>query len=195
MNHRIITDIADYIFVSRLIKKQKNTVTPNLALLSRVSGNRKPKGMVMIMFRSTCRKKSDKIFHRFCSTGFPVRVRLFQEVEGPGQRQIACQHPHVCIPLSGALFYDAVKELARLTGLTPRTLRYYDAIGLLRPRRGRDNDYPSFPRISFRPSCRFLLLFRTMRAERRGSARPLPFAVPGGGRDAPANLPQSEKNA
>ena len=34
-----------------------------------------------------------------------------------------------------------VKELARLTGLTPRTLRYYDAIGLLRPRRGRDNDY------------------------------------------------------
>lgn len=34
-----------------------------------------------------------------------------------------------------------VKELARLTGLTPRTLRYYDAIGLLRPRRGRENDY------------------------------------------------------
>ena len=34
-----------------------------------------------------------------------------------------------------------VKDLARLTGLTPRTLRYYDAIGLLRPRRGRDNDY------------------------------------------------------
>lgn len=34
-----------------------------------------------------------------------------------------------------------VKELARLTGLTPRTLRYYDAIGLLRPRRSRDNDY------------------------------------------------------
>ena len=34
-----------------------------------------------------------------------------------------------------------VKELARLSGLTPRTLRYYDAIGLLRPRRGRENDY------------------------------------------------------
>ena len=34
-----------------------------------------------------------------------------------------------------------VKDLARLTGLTPRTLRYYDAIGLLCPRRGRDNDY------------------------------------------------------
>lgn len=34
-----------------------------------------------------------------------------------------------------------VKELARLTGLTPRTLRYYDSIGLLCPRRGRDNDY------------------------------------------------------
>lgn len=34
-----------------------------------------------------------------------------------------------------------VKELARLTGLTPRTLRYYDAIGLLRPHRGRENDY------------------------------------------------------
>lgn len=34
-----------------------------------------------------------------------------------------------------------VKELARLTGLTPRTLRYYDTIGLLCPRRGRENDY------------------------------------------------------
>lgn len=34
-----------------------------------------------------------------------------------------------------------VKELARLTGLTPRTLRYYDSVGLLCPRRGRENDY------------------------------------------------------
>ena len=34
-----------------------------------------------------------------------------------------------------------VKDLARLTGLTPRTLRYYDGIGLLCPGRGRDNDY------------------------------------------------------
>lgn len=34
-----------------------------------------------------------------------------------------------------------VKDLARLTGLTPRTLRYYDSIGLLRPRRGRENGY------------------------------------------------------
>lgn len=34
-----------------------------------------------------------------------------------------------------------VKQLAELTGLTPRTLRYYDAIGLLRPCRDRENDY------------------------------------------------------
>ena len=34
-----------------------------------------------------------------------------------------------------------VKELSRLTGLTPRTLRYYDALGLLSPARNRDNDY------------------------------------------------------
>lgn len=34
-----------------------------------------------------------------------------------------------------------VKDLVRLTGLTPRTLRYYDSIGLLCPRRGRENDY------------------------------------------------------
>ena len=34
-----------------------------------------------------------------------------------------------------------VKELALLTGLTPRTLRYYDGIGLLRPGRSRENDY------------------------------------------------------
>ena len=34
-----------------------------------------------------------------------------------------------------------VKQLAELTGLTPRTLRYYDAIGLLRPGRNKENDY------------------------------------------------------
>jgi len=34
-----------------------------------------------------------------------------------------------------------VKALAELAGVTPRTLRYYDAIGLLCPRRGRENDY------------------------------------------------------
>jgi len=34
-----------------------------------------------------------------------------------------------------------VTDLARLTNLTPRTLRYYDAIGLLCPGRGRDNGY------------------------------------------------------
>ena len=34
-----------------------------------------------------------------------------------------------------------VSQLSRLTGLTPRTLRYYDAIGLLRPERVRENDY------------------------------------------------------
>lgn len=34
-----------------------------------------------------------------------------------------------------------VKDLSRITGLTPRTLRYYDAVGLLCPRRDRENDY------------------------------------------------------
>lgn len=34
-----------------------------------------------------------------------------------------------------------VKDLSRITGLTPRTLRYYDAVGLLCPRRGTENDY------------------------------------------------------
>ena len=34
-----------------------------------------------------------------------------------------------------------VKQLAQLTGLTPRTLRYYDAIGLLRPGRDQENAY------------------------------------------------------
>lgn len=34
-----------------------------------------------------------------------------------------------------------VKQLAALTGLTPRTLRYYDAIGLLQPSRSRENGY------------------------------------------------------
>ncbi len=34
-----------------------------------------------------------------------------------------------------------VQQIAALTGLTPRTLRYYDAIGLLRPGRDAGNDY------------------------------------------------------
>ena len=34
-----------------------------------------------------------------------------------------------------------VKQLASLTGLTPRTLRYYDAIGLLQPSRSQENGY------------------------------------------------------
>ena len=44
--------------IPKLIKKQKNTVTQSLALLSRVRGNRKPKGSVMITFKTTCLKKS-----------------------------------------------------------------------------------------------------------------------------------------
>lgn len=34
-----------------------------------------------------------------------------------------------------------VQQLSQLTGLTPRTLRYYDAIGLLCPARDQGNDY------------------------------------------------------
>lgn len=37
-----------------------------------------------------------------------------------------------------------VKQLSELTGLTPRTLRYYDAIGLLRPARDAGNDYRQY---------------------------------------------------
>lgn len=52
-----------------------------------------------------CNEVPDKIFHRFYSVDFPVCFRFFQEMEDPGQRQPACQNPHVCIPLFGALFY------------------------------------------------------------------------------------------
>lgn len=34
-----------------------------------------------------------------------------------------------------------IKELADLSGVSPRTLRYYDEIGLLRPERNAENDY------------------------------------------------------
>lgn len=34
-----------------------------------------------------------------------------------------------------------IKELAELSGVSPRTLRYYDEIGLLRPERDAENDY------------------------------------------------------
>ena len=54
-----------------------------------------------------------------------------------------------------------VKELARLTGLTPRTLRYYDSIGLLCPRRGRDNDYRLYGRGEV-DRLQQILLYRDM---------------------------------
>lgn len=38
----------------KLIKKQKNIVRMNLADSLRVNGNRKPKGMVIIIFNTTC---------------------------------------------------------------------------------------------------------------------------------------------
>ena len=34
-----------------------------------------------------------------------------------------------------------VKQLSKLTGVTPRTLHYYDEIGLLKPSRTGDNGY------------------------------------------------------
>jgi DNA-binding transcriptional MerR regulator len=34
-----------------------------------------------------------------------------------------------------------IKELAELAGVSARTLRHYNAVGLLRPLRNRDNDY------------------------------------------------------
>lgn len=34
-----------------------------------------------------------------------------------------------------------IKDLAKLSGVSPRTLRYYDEIGLLVPERGTENDY------------------------------------------------------
>ncbi len=34
-----------------------------------------------------------------------------------------------------------VKQLSRLAGITPRTLHYYDEIGLLKPTRVGDNGY------------------------------------------------------
>jgi len=54
-----------------------------------------------------------------------------------------------------------VHELARLTGLTPRALRYYDAIGLLCPTRDRGNDYRLYgPREVDR--LEQILLYRSM---------------------------------
>lgn len=54
-----------------------------------------------------------------------------------------------------------VKELAQITGLTPRTLRYYDAIGLLRPARAAENDYRLYgPREVDR--LEQILLYRAM---------------------------------
>ncbi len=54
-----------------------------------------------------------------------------------------------------------VKELSELTGLTPRTLRYYDAIGLLCPARNRDNDYRLYGEAEV-DRLQQILLYRAM---------------------------------
>ena len=54
-----------------------------------------------------------------------------------------------------------VKELARLTGLTPRTLRYYDSIGLLCPQRGKENDYRLYGPVEV-DRLQQILLYRDM---------------------------------
>ena len=54
-----------------------------------------------------------------------------------------------------------VTELARLTGLTPRTLRYYDTIGLLRPQRNSGNDYRLYGPAEV-DRLQQILLFRDM---------------------------------
>jgi len=54
-----------------------------------------------------------------------------------------------------------VKQLARLAGVTPRTLHYYDEIGLLKPSRGSDNGYRYYgePEVLL---LQQILLFRKM---------------------------------
>lgn len=54
-----------------------------------------------------------------------------------------------------------VNELARLTGLTPRTLRYYDSIGLLCPARDGSNDYRRYSGQDV-DRLQQILLFREM---------------------------------
>lgn len=54
-----------------------------------------------------------------------------------------------------------VSQLSRLTGLTPRTLRYYDAIGLLRPDRVQENDYRLYGSAEV-DRLQQILLFREM---------------------------------
>ncbi len=54
-----------------------------------------------------------------------------------------------------------VNELARMSGLTPRTLRYYDAIGLLRPARDSSNDYRQYA-ASEVERLQHILLYREM---------------------------------
>jgi len=49
-----------------------------------------------------------------------------------------------------------VQQLSQLTGLTPRTLRYYDSIGLLRPRRQKENDYRLYSEDEVKRLCQIL---------------------------------------
>lgn len=54
-----------------------------------------------------------------------------------------------------------VQQLSRLTGLTPRTLRYYDALGLLCPVRDAANDYRRYGPAEVE-RLRQILLYREM---------------------------------
>lgn len=46
----------------------------------------------------------------------------------------------------GSAYIYSVKQLAQLSGVSPRTLRYYDQIGLLHPQRQDGNDYRRYGR-------------------------------------------------
>ena len=54
-----------------------------------------------------------------------------------------------------------VNQLAQLSGLTPRTLRYYDAIGLLRPARDNASGYRRYTAAEV-DRLQQILLYREM---------------------------------
>lgn len=64
-----------------------------------------------------------------------------------------------------------VKQLSELTGLTPRTLRYYDAIGLLRPARDGANDYRRYGPAEVE-RLRQILIYRELGLPPGGDPRP-----------------------
>ena len=57
---------------------------------------------------------------------------------------------------------NTIKEVSRITGVSPRTLHYYDSIGLLKPAGSLNPDTACMMKLRWN-ACEHILLFKELR--------------------------------